>query len=104
MLANRHGLAWSTIGDIGSSLVKSIITEVPILNVERELVVRLEDQKRVITENDLRDVASFAAALPFADILVGEKLLVNVARQARLGEKYNTMLFTSVNELLSVDF
>src|SRR3546814_12487483 len=53
------GLNWSTVRDIGSPMARSIIAEVPILNSERELVVRLEDQPRSINENDLRDMASF---------------------------------------------
>lgn len=97
--AKRLGLAWTTIHDIGPSLLKSFVNEVPILNVERELVVRLEDQDRAANENDLRDVASFAAALPLVHCLVGEKASVNLARQARLGEKYSTVLLTKVSDL-----
>lgn len=97
--AKRCGLAWTKVHDIGPSLLKSFVNEVPILNVERELVVRLEDQDRATNENDLRDVASFAAALPLVHFLVGEKASVNLARQARLGEKYSTVLLTRVSDL-----
>lgn len=97
--AKRLGLTWETVQDIGPSLLKSFVNEVPILNVERELVVRLEDQARTTNENDLRDVASFAAALPLVDILVGEKASVNLARQARLGGKYGVVLLTRVSDL-----
>ena len=99
LTARRLGLDWSNIHDIGPSVLKSIVTEVPIMNAERELVVRLEDQDRRTNENDLRDMASFAAALPLVDILVGEKAFVNLSRQARLGEKYDTVLLTKVSEL-----
>jgi hypothetical protein len=92
-------LSWSSVSDIGPSLLKSIVTEVPIMNVERELVVRLEDQQRTTNENDLRDMASFTLALPLADILIGDKAFVNLARQAKLGEKYDVVLLTKVMEL-----
>lgn len=95
----RLGLNWRTVRDIGSSLVRSIIVAVPILNVERELVVRLEDQSRAITENDLRDMLAFMTVIPFADVVVAEKPFVNLARQARLGEAYGTRLLTSIFEL-----
>jgi hypothetical protein len=98
-IAKRLGLPWTGISDIGASLAKSLVAEVRVLNVERELVVRLEDQKRELTENDLRDMDSFTTALPLADIFVAEKPFVNLARQARLGEKYDTMLLTSITEL-----
>ena len=99
LTAKRLDLPWTSVRDIGASLGKSIVADVPVLNVERELVVRLEDQKRSTNENDLRDMSSFTTALPLADILVGEKGFVNLARQAALGEKYGTVLLTSVTEL-----
>ncbi|HEY5712603.1 MAG TPA: hypothetical protein VIT38_11975 [Allosphingosinicella sp.] len=93
------GLDWQTVRDVGSSLVRSIPVDVPILNVERELTVRLEDQSRVIAENDLRDMMAFITVIPFADVVVAEKPFVNLARQARLGEAYRTTLMTSIFDL-----
>jgi hypothetical protein len=102
-VANQLDLGWSTARDIGPSLTKSLVSDIPIMNVERELVVRLEDQTRAITENDLRDMLSFSTALPLADVLVGEKPFVGLARQARLGEKYGTTLLTDVTKLTAAD-
>lgn len=90
------GLDWQTVRDLGSSLTRGITTDVPVLNVERELVVRLEGQLRDINENDLRDMASFIIVLPFADVVVAEKQFVNLARQARFGESLGTTLMTSI--------
>ena len=101
LTAKRLNLSWSSVRDLGPSLTKSLVDDIPAMNVERELVVRLEDQDRSINENDLRDMYSFTTALPLADILVAEKPFVNLARQARLGDKYNTALLTSVTDLTS---
>jgi len=90
------GLSWRSISDVGSSLTRRITTDVPILMIECELAVRLEDQSRNINENDLRDMGSFTLVLPFADIVVAEKQFVNLARQARLGEVLGTELMTSI--------
>jgi hypothetical protein len=95
----RLGLDWHTVRDIGSSLVRSLAVDVPVLNVERELVTRLEDQQRTITENDLRDLAAFTAALPLAEVVIAEKPFVNLARQAGLGQRYQTALMTSILHL-----
>jgi hypothetical protein len=92
----RLGLEWSDVRDIGGSLLRSLTVDVPVLRVERELVIRLEDQARAVTENDLRDMSAFTAVLPLADIVVAEKAFVNLARQARLGELYGTRLLTSI--------
>jgi hypothetical protein len=97
--ARNLGLGWSTVQDIGSSLVRSMTVDIPVLNIERELVVRLEDQNRRISENDLRDMMAFTTVLPLADIIVAEKQFVNLARQARLDEHYKTAFMTSIFDL-----
>ncbi len=98
-IGRRCGLAWKTTSDIGATLAKRLIADVPILEAERQLAVRLEDQPRVTTDNDQRDMAAFAAALPLADMLVAERQFVNLSRQARLDRRYGTQLLTSVNDL-----
>lgn len=98
-IAQGLGLAWSTPNDIGSSLTRSIAADVPVLNIERELAVRLEDQGRTVSENDLRDMMSFVTVFPFADTIVAEKQFVNLSRQARLDERYETKMLTSIFDL-----
>ena len=90
------GLRWTDVRDIGSHLVRRLVVDIPLFNVERELVVRLEDQKRPIHENDLRDLSAFTTALPLADMIIAEKPFVNLARQARLDVRYGTAMLTSV--------
>lgn len=97
--AQRLGVNWVSVTDIGSSTMREIITEVPILNSERELAIRLEGQSQAITENDLRDMSAFTSVLPLADVVVAEKPFVNLARQANLDKLYNTKLLTSIYEL-----
>lgn len=98
-LGRRYGLPWKDAGDIGAKLGKSLVAEVPIMNVERQLAVRLEDQPREINENDLRDMAAFITTLPLVDIIVAEKQFVNLSRQAKLDAQYGTPLSTSVHDL-----
>jgi hypothetical protein len=98
-LGRRCGLRWFELADIGGKLAKSLISDVPILEVERQLTVRLEDQKRATNENDLRDMSAFMTALPLVDIMVAEKQFVNLSRQAKLDNRYETLLLTSVYDL-----
>ena len=95
----RLGLGWHGVRDIRSSLMRRLTAEVPVLHIERELAIRIEDQARPISENDLRDMSAFTTVLPFADVMVAEKPFVNLARQARLGEQYGTKLLTSIFDL-----
>lgn len=93
------GLPWSTVTDLGASLSKRLIDDIPVLHAERELTLRLEWEDREPTENDLRDMAAFTTILPLADIFIAEKPFVNLSRQAGLGIKYGTTLLTSVCDL-----
>lgn len=93
------GLPWSDVSDLGSSLSRSLISDIPVLHAERELTLRLESQDRDATENDLRDMAAFTTILPLADIFVAEKPFTNLSRQAGLGRKYATTLLTNLSEL-----
>lgn len=92
----RLGLAWHNVKDVGSSLLRAITVDLPVLNAERELAIRLEDQSRAVTDNDLRDMAAFTAVLPLADMIIAEKPFVNLAKQARLDERYGTVMLTSI--------
>lgn len=92
------GLPWGDARDLGSQLVRKLVVDIPLFDVERELVVRLEDQNRPIHENDLRDLSAFATALPLADVMIAEKPFVNIVRQARLDVRYGTTMLTSVFE------
>ncbi|UDF04063.1 hypothetical protein [Asticcacaulis sp. AND118] len=98
------GLQWHRVTDIGASLTKAIINDIPVLNTEREIAVRLEDQARALTENDLRDMNAFATVLPLADIMVAEKQFGNLAKQAGLDKAYQTKIFRSVFDLTPSDF
>lgn len=98
-IAQTLGLPWTKAADLGASLAKRLILDVPVLNAERELVVRLEDQARSTVENDLRDMAACITVLPLADLFVAENQFVNLARQAGLGRRYGTTLLTDVSEL-----
>ncbi|WP_394689475.1 hypothetical protein [Hoeflea sp.] len=95
----RLGLDWTDVRKIDASLARGIVADVPILATERELAVRLEDQARPIDANDLRDMSAFAIVLSLADIVIGEKPFINLARQARLDKAYGTRLLTSIDEL-----
>jgi hypothetical protein len=44
----------------------------------------------------MRDMQAYSAAIPYADEIVGENQFINLARQARFGEKYGTKLETDL--------
>lgn len=98
--AQKFGFAWNNIGDMDEANVRRIVEDIPTYYVERELTLRLEAQSRPIDENDFRDMQSFCAIIPYADVVVGEKQFINLARQARLDKKFSTRLRTNVLDLV----
>ncbi|HEV2160446.1 hypothetical protein [Bradyrhizobium sp.] len=93
------GAPWRSISDMGSSLARRMIVDVPAYYVEREITLRLESQNRPIDENDFRDMQAFGAVMPYADYVVAENQFSNLAMQARLGKKYNTAISTDIRSL-----
>ncbi|MDR6871123.1 hypothetical protein J2Y55_002131 [Bosea sp. BE125] len=94
--ANGMGIPWQTVQDVGSTNARRIINEVPVYYIEREIALRLEAQSRPIDQNDFRDMQSFCAAIPYADLVIGENQFVNLARQSGLDRKFETRLATDI--------
>lgn len=86
----------------GPEVIVNFLQNVPTLNVEAEIAARLEAQPGALEENDIRDMFSFCTALPYATRIVGEKVFVALAMQAKLDKKYDTSLSKSLNSLLGV--
>jgi len=93
------GLPPDAFSERNGTLARELIMSVPAFDVERELALRIESQARSVTENDLRDMANFVAAIPYADVIVAEKAFVGLAQQADLHTKYETTLLTNLDEL-----
>jgi hypothetical protein len=94
--ANAMGIPWRGVQDIGPTNARRILDEVPAYYIEREVALRLEAQSRPVEENDFRDLQSFCAAIPYADLVIGENQFVNLAWQAGLDKKFNTRLATDI--------
>jgi hypothetical protein len=61
--AGKAGKAWTGVSDMGETVVRSLVTDIPLYDVEREIAIRLEAQDRAIHPNDFRDMQS-AASFP----------------------------------------
>lgn len=100
-VANALDLNWNNASDVGSNRLRQIIRDVPTYHVEVALASRIESLDRSIVSNDLRDMQAYVAAIPCVDVLIGEKLFVNLAMQAGLGKRYGCELHTSMAALES---
>ena len=64
--------------------------------IERKIALRLEAQSPPIEENDLRDMQTFCAVVAYADIVVAKNLFSNLAIQAGLQKKFETIVTTDL--------
>ncbi|MCB2084101.1 MAG: hypothetical protein KDD90_08630 [Sphingomonadaceae bacterium] len=98
-VSRKVGLNWTGVTDIGKKRTKQIMRDVPAYDVEIALASAIENLQRPITPNDIRDMQSYVSAIPYSDVLVGEKLFINLAVQAGLGKRYGSHLHTSIYSL-----
>lgn len=101
-VAVQVGLPWRSVADMGPKIAKALVRECPTLNAEREFACRLEVQSRTLTENDTRDMYAYTAAVPYADLVIGENQFINLARQGGLGRTYKTELSSDLLSLTSL--
>lgn len=94
------GQKWNVVSDIGSSLARRLMVDVPSFYIERELAIRLETQSRPLEANDFRDMQAFCVAFPYVDVIIAENLFTNLARQAGLDRKYGVRTETKLERLL----
>lgn len=87
---------------MGPKAIVTFLQNVPTLNVEAEMAARLEAQTGDIEQNDIRDMQSFCAAIPYASHIIAEKAFVSLATQSKLDAQYNTSLSNSLESLLGI--
>jgi hypothetical protein len=98
-VAKELGIPNFAILDLGEVRILELISQIPAFDIERSLVMKLENEETVMDENDLRDCAAFGSVVKYADIVVAENAFIGRARQANLDKKYKTKLLTKITEL-----
>ncbi len=91
-----------TIDDVkqlSDETMAKIIDDVPTLNIERDLAMKLEAQDRALERNDFLDMYSMCSAIPYSTWVIGEKMFINLANQCKLDKKYGSMLSTKLLDL-----
>lgn len=84
---------------LGDSVITALLDNIPTLNVERNLAVKLETQSRSLNSNDLLDMYSMCAAIPYSTHVVAEKMFISLARQCKLDSAYKSTLSTELSVL-----
>ena len=101
-ILDRLGLSFEQLKGLGERAVRSLIEDVPTLDVESRMAARLEAQTGSIDPNDIFDIQAFYTAIPYSSLVVAEKASISRALQAKLHEQYGVRLSRSLSELLHV--
>jgi hypothetical protein len=101
-ILNSLGYSFDQLKALGERAVRSLIGDVPTLNVEAEMAARLESKTGNIEPNDVFDMQSFYTAIPYSSRVVAEKGSVSRAQQAKLDVRYQVTLSKSLDDLLGL--
>lgn len=85
---------------LGERAVRALIEDVPTLNVEVEMVARLESEMGGIATNDVFDMQAFYTAIPYSSRVVAERASISRALQAKLDARYQVVFSRSLGDLL----
>lgn len=83
----------------------SLIEDMPAINVFVELsyVRDKESKERRVRRNDYYDICHFATALPYTNVMIGEKMFGSISKRQKLDQKNNCVIFKSLNDLAKHD-
>ncbi|MGI0045995.1 MAG: hypothetical protein ACREBB_02240 [Nitrosotalea sp.] len=85
--------------------LESLIDDMPALNafVELSYARDKESKERRVQRNDYYDICHFATALPYANVMIGEKMFTSLSKRQKLDQKNNCVIFHSLSDLAKHD-
>lgn len=95
-VAELMKVVWLKPGQLDGSRLRKLLRDVPTYCTEIDLAVRIESMNRQVNRNDLGDMQGYVSAIPYSDVVIGENLFVNLARQAGFDKKYGCKLETDL--------
>ena len=77
-----------------------MLSKMPSLDAFVELSYTRDkaSKERVVEKNDYYDICHFATALPYCDVIIGEKMFGNLSQRTKLDKKNYCLVFNSLSE------
>jgi hypothetical protein len=96
----RIGKTFEDFQALADEKKASILDMVPCWDVERCLAVQVEKQwTRELEGNDVYDIGALTAAIPYCDVVVTEKLWVQLCKVSGVATRYNATVLSSVHDI-----
>lgn len=91
-----------TTEEFGDSDLDALISAVPSLFVLTELRrLRYANPAQGFKRTDMNDLRALSVAVPYCDVVVTDKAMVDLLMRSTLPEKYGTKVFTSVADAVA---
>lgn len=88
---SRAGLKWDDFIAMGRKGMTNFIKSIPLIDATRELErLRHQSVSRPWEPNDLNDISSLARAIVHCDVVVTEKMWVDLIKKSGLAERHKT--------------
>ena len=80
--------------------VEDMLSKMPALHTFVELSYTRDkaSKEREVKKNDYYDICHFATALPYSDMIIGEKMFSNISKRTKLDQKNHCLVFSSLSE------
>ncbi len=99
----RAGVGGEEFEALGSEGLTEFLRDVPTRHVDYELHrLRHDNPQMKRVRGDLDDIVALSIAVVYCDVVVTERLWVDLIRRAKLDTGYNTTMLVSLDELAPV--
>lgn len=80
--------------------MNDMLSKMPSLDAFVELSYTRDksSKERPVKKNDYYDICHFATALPYCDVIIGEKMFGNISQRTKLDRKNYCLIFSSLSE------
>lgn len=99
----RAGISWDEFAALGEDGWIEFIADLPTRDVDAELLrLRHQNPQKRWDKNDLADITALAVAVVYCDVVVTERLWVDLLRRASLDRKYATVVLADLRDLAPI--
>jgi hypothetical protein len=100
---NEVGKSVADFRSLTDEKIRTVLDLVPAWDVERALVVQIEQQwSREIAGNDVCDIAALAVAIPYCDVMVTETLWERLWLAVPVRRKYKARVTSSLANVVDL--
>lgn len=98
----NFGLNMNDVQDLGLEKITNFYLSIPSFDIEFQMKIQsFKNKEKDSVENDVFDIGFLSTAICYFDMVITEKYWANIAKQAKLHIKYNTIIETDLLSLNS---